>query len=103
MYACPDPPHSQLTNEIRTVDPHLSEIQPQNVQMPRVAVSRIVGWQFQILDALKCAVVGFCDPSSPLDERVQLLGLMNADRRLDGADVVLEPLSEHVVVTSARS
>src|SRR5262249_10285635 len=88
-------------DEFVTVDAQAVQIEPGNVQMPGVPASGIVRRQFQIISAAQLAIVSLRLRRPPLHELIQLMKLMNADSRLNIAQVVFEAVGNDVVVPFA--
>ncbi len=63
-----------------------------------MAAARIVGRSLHLFQAGECSVVHAGVARAPFDELVQLAQLVDAERRLNVAQVVLEAVRQHVVV-----
>src|SRR5690349_20184192 len=96
--ARPDPSAFELADELCAINLEPVQIQANRIEMPCMTAPGTVRWQLQFIHAGKRAIVHRGVGSSPLYEFFELSQLVNANRCLNVAKVVLKSMSENVVV-----
>src|SRR5438552_14404490 len=97
MYARTDVPCPELVDELPPVDGQLIQVQPHDVEMPRMLNFRPLDRNLELLASGKRVVVPPRDLASLRLKPRQLAQLVYPDRRLDVRHVVLEPWCDHLV------
>src|SRR5271165_3247383 len=101
MHARPDTLFSQLAHKGRAVNLQPPQVESNHVQVPGVTAVRLVGRQFDFVQLGEGAVVNTGMRRSAFDKAIEFSKLVNADGSLDVAEIVLETVSDHVIVPIA--
>src|ERR1035437_5862769 len=101
MHTCANSTAPQFLDEL--ISTYAQFIQPEanHIEVPRMAASQVVRRKDQFLRARQRLIVMARVLGAPFDEAFQLAQLMDADRRLDVAQVVFEPRLLHLVIPAS--
>src|SRR5258708_8606818 len=96
-----DSPLLHEGNDLVASDRQLFKVEPQHVEMPRVAAVRLVGRKLELLDIREGIVVGLRIQHAGPDESLEFSKLVDPHCGLNVAEVVLEARIQHFVIPVA--
>src|SRR5579872_1123812 len=91
MYAGADPFGGQCTNEFPSVNIQLTQVEPQDVQVPRVARAGSIRRKLKLRQVAQLPVVNLRIAGSRFDKRIQFTELVNSQSGLNVGQIIFEP------------
>src|SRR5258707_4326677 len=102
MDAGADPPPLQPANELAAIDGEPVQMETEDVEVPRMTALLTIGRNLgEVLHAVERPVIHRRIFRSALHKVIEFSELMDSDRRLNIAEVVLEAVGDHIVVPVA--